>query len=160
MVVIWLEYYYNLYGKEGSGLNRTEFINILRRCLTNQLSPEEVNEHVAYYEEYIDMQIKKGMSEEEVLGRLGDPRLLAKSILTANGANGSSDVTKAQKESSAGNAKVVRIPMWLVAIVAILLLGIVLVCIMAVTVFALKIAIPVLLIFLLVRIIVRTIKKR
>lgn len=37
--------------------------------------------HVRYYEDYIQSQVQKGRSEEEVLRQLGDPRLIARTLL-------------------------------------------------------------------------------
>ena len=37
-----------------------------------------------YYQNYIETKISGGYSEEEVLSQLGDPRLIAKSIISAN----------------------------------------------------------------------------
>jgi len=39
---------------------------------------------VRYYEEYIDLQIRQGKSEQDVLQQLGDPRLLAKTVITTS----------------------------------------------------------------------------
>ncbi len=65
-------------------MNRTEFIEKLQRALAGGLNSRQVTENVRYYQEYIDMEIRKGQSEAEVLAGLGDPRLLAKSIIEAN----------------------------------------------------------------------------
>ena len=71
-------------------MDRREFIDKLQRALAGGLSSSQVAENVRYYEEYIDSEIRKGKSEAEVLGTLGDPRLLAKSIIEANKQAGAS----------------------------------------------------------------------
>lgn len=65
-------------------MNRYEFIEKLRRALTGQATQSVINDNVRYYEEYLDIEISKGRNEEEVLRSLGDPRLLAKTIIEAN----------------------------------------------------------------------------
>lgn len=65
-------------------MNRIEFMEKLQRALAGGLNSRQVSENVRYYQEYIDMEIRKGRSEAEVLSSLGDPRLLAKSIIEAN----------------------------------------------------------------------------
>ena len=65
-------------------MDRTEFTDKLQHALAGGLGSSKVAENVRYYREYIDMEIRKGRSEEEVLESLGDPRLLAKSIIEAN----------------------------------------------------------------------------
>ncbi len=65
-------------------MNRYEFIQSLRAALTGKVPGTTVEDNVRYYEEYIDIQLRQGKSEEEILGALGDPRLLAKTIIEAN----------------------------------------------------------------------------
>ena len=67
-------------------MDKLEFSDLLRRSLSGRLDAAAVDEHVQYYNDYIDIRIKKGSSEEEVLAQLGDPRLIAKSILNASNA--------------------------------------------------------------------------
>ncbi len=66
-------------------MNKYEFITNLQRHLTGKVSSEKLQELTAYYNDYIDSQIRKGRTEEEVLRELGDPRLLAKSIVETEG---------------------------------------------------------------------------
>lgn len=74
-------------------MNRIEFIEKLQRALAGGLNSRQVTENVRYYQEYIDMEIRKGRRETEVLASLGDPRLLAKSIIEANKRAGRSEGT-------------------------------------------------------------------
>lgn len=68
-------------------MNKYDFITGLQRNLTGKVSTEKLQELTRYYNQYIDEQIRKGKSEEEVLQSLGDPRLLAKSIISAEGSS-------------------------------------------------------------------------
>lgn len=61
-------------------MNKTEFIEGLRRSLSSINDYTFVNDTIAYYENYIETQIRKGMTEDAVMQQLGDPRLIAKSI--------------------------------------------------------------------------------
>lgn len=65
-------------------MNRVEFIEKLQRALAGGLGSSLVTDNVRYYQEYIDEEMRRGKSEAEVLNALGDPRLLAKSIIEAN----------------------------------------------------------------------------
>ena len=65
----------------------------LQRALAGGLNSSQVTENVRYYQEYIDTEIRKGRSESEILTALGDPRLLAKSIIEANKRAGKSGGT-------------------------------------------------------------------
>lgn len=65
-------------------MNRYEFISTLRTALTGKVPGTTVEDNVQYYEEYIEIQLRQGKDEEAVLEALGDPRLLAKTIIEAN----------------------------------------------------------------------------
>lgn len=65
-------------------MNRYEFINALRAALNGKVPATTVEDNVQYYEEYIEVQLRQGRGEAEVLAALGDPRLLARTIIEAN----------------------------------------------------------------------------
>ena len=65
-------------------MTRSEFMDSLHRALAGSLTSSTVNENMRYYEEYFDTQIRSGQSEEEIIAGLGDPRLLAKTIIQAS----------------------------------------------------------------------------
>ena len=64
-------------------MTKQDFLNELQRTLTNKMSATAVAEHVNFYREYIEVEVRKGKTQEEVVEELGSPRLIAKSILTA-----------------------------------------------------------------------------
>lgn len=74
-------------------MNKTEFIEILRNTLTGEVDGSVVSENVQYYTQYIQSQMNQGRSEQEIMDELGDPRLIARTIIdtSAGGAyhNGS-----------------------------------------------------------------------
>ncbi|MCM1182931.1 MAG: DUF1700 domain-containing protein [Roseburia sp.] len=61
-------------------MNREEFLRQLEASLTGRVSEQVVQENISYYGNYIEEQVRGGKSEAEVLGSLGDPRLIAKTI--------------------------------------------------------------------------------
>ena len=158
-------------------MNRMEFIERLQRALAGGLNSRQVRENVRYYQEYIDTEIRKGRSESEVLTSLGDPRLLAKSIIEANkragysqGSNlhydedvvdsGSDEQTytydagenrDVYEEDMTGEARVFRMPGWLLLLIVtvgvLLIIGVAFSLISAMA----PILIPVLLIMLIIR---------
>lgn len=65
-------------------MDRREFMEKLQRALAGGLNSSMVADNMRFYQEYIDSEIRKGRTEAEVLESLGDPRLLAKSIIEAN----------------------------------------------------------------------------
>lgn len=62
-------------------MSKYEFLGQLKTYLSGQLPETAVENHVAYYKNYIENEIRGGRSEEEVLSELGDPRLLGRTIL-------------------------------------------------------------------------------
>ena len=65
-------------------MQKHEFIENLKNALLGNVPPQVVNDNLKYYEEYIASEIQKGREESEVLDELGDPRILAKTIIDAS----------------------------------------------------------------------------
>lgn len=66
-------------------MNKTEFLEALKGKLQEELSDVQVNGHIRYYEQYIQQEVQNGISEAEVISSLGDPVLLARTILETSG---------------------------------------------------------------------------
>ena len=66
-------------------MSKQEFIRQLRMYISSANDAAFINDTVAYYEDYIEKEIRHGKTEEQVLKELGDPRLIAKSILASYG---------------------------------------------------------------------------
>ena len=62
-------------------MTKQEFTDALRSRLSEELDAAEVNSQVRYYEGYLDGEIARGKTEEEAVGVLGDPFLIAKTII-------------------------------------------------------------------------------
>ncbi len=106
-------------------MNKTEYVQIIEKALSGNVSPQELNDTVSYYRDYIDMEIRKGRSEQEVLEGLGNPRLLVKSIIAAKGQRVESDEAERVQEKSEQSAGV-RIPLFVIIIGVVVLLGLLL----------------------------------
>lgn len=65
-------------------MNKKEFLDELRKSLTNKVSIEKVNETVSYYEDYITSKERDGQTQEEVIEQLGAPQLIATSVIDAS----------------------------------------------------------------------------
>ena len=111
-------------------MDKREFIDRLQRALAGGLNSSQVAENVRYYEEYIDSEIRKGKSEADVMDQLGDPRLLAKSIIEANKRAGASygsnreydeevseDIGGDSQERNSAENRVVMLPGWLILLI-------------------------------------------
>lgn len=62
-------------------MTKQEFLRELRIALQGEVSQRAVDEHIRYYENYIIEESRKGKSEEEVIAQLGNPRLIAKTLI-------------------------------------------------------------------------------
>ncbi|MCI8294022.1 MAG: DUF1700 domain-containing protein [Hespellia sp.] len=72
-------------------MDKTEFLQKLKNALENDLDAREVQENLQYYEQYIADEVRKGVSEREVLNTLGDPWVIARNIIDAPGSGNASD---------------------------------------------------------------------
>lgn len=68
-------------------MTRIEFLQQLRQALENDLKGSVVQENVDYYSQYIGDEINKGRGEAEVLEMLGDPWILARTVIDAQDGN-------------------------------------------------------------------------
>ena len=121
-------------------MDKREFMEKLQRALAGGLNSIQVADNMRYYQDYIETEIRKGRSESDVLTQLGDPRLLAKSIIEANKRGGESygsnrEYDEEVADNSASGKKVrsfnyaLRLPFWLamliVTVMVIIVIGIV-----------------------------------
>lgn len=144
-------------------MTRNEFMESLQRSLAGRLSSSSVNENMRYYHEYFDTQIRMGHSEEEVTASLGDPRLLAKTIIEAGKYEGrgpgsmqpeydevyEDDSRYSGKETD--KVKGVRIPGWLMAVLVLLAVVLVIGVVGSILTALLPVIIPVFCIVLIVK---------
>ena len=66
-------------------MTRQEFLDGLTASLSVSGSDKLIEENRVFYNEYIDTEVAKGRTEGEVIAELGEPRLIANSILQAEG---------------------------------------------------------------------------
>lgn len=104
-------------------MTKQEFLDGLRRSLAAGLETEEINEHIRYYSDYIDSQIRMGISEEEVMCSLGEPRLIAKTLLGMESVETVTEEYVEEEENTDAkyryfnfNGKTFKIPAWLFTI--------------------------------------------
>ncbi len=60
-------------------MNKKEFLDVLRQTLAGEVSSSTIDQNLQYYNQYIS---SRGIeNEEKVIEELGDPRLIAKTII-------------------------------------------------------------------------------
>lgn len=65
-------------------MTKYEFLQKLQRELSGKISVSAVQDQIDYYSQYIDGEVASGRSEQEVVSELGDPWIIAKTILGAS----------------------------------------------------------------------------
>lgn len=64
-------------------MTKAEFLERLRRALNGNMSAAAVEDNIQFYDSYFSGQIAQGRSEADVLNELGDPRILARTLIDA-----------------------------------------------------------------------------
>ena len=80
-------------------MTRQDFLQELRFALQGQSSQEAVNDNIRYYDNYIMEEVQKGNSEEAVVERLGNPRLIAKTLIDTKKQFGRTEESEYYSES-------------------------------------------------------------
>lgn len=61
-------------------MTKQDFLIQLQRELNGNIGSQNAASFVEYYQEYIEIELRKGHSIEEIMEDLGSPRLIARSI--------------------------------------------------------------------------------
>lgn len=135
-------------------MKKQEFLVELQKALSSRVSVSSMQENVRYYDDYISMQMRKGRTEEEIIEEIGDPRLIAKSIITAEMDAAQTETEEKSKKHKKGNFMQdgrIQLPLWLICILVALGVFLAVYLIGAVLMWALPILLPMLLIIALIR---------
>lgn len=140
-------------------MNRETFLNEFRLALTGEVPLIVIDENVKYYEDYILTETRKGNREEDVIAALGDPRLLAKTVIEVNRQNKDEFSEKSKTDESHNTeekSKYHSLPGW--AVLILIILAAVVICSIVGSVLA--VLFPVLIPIICVLLLIRLIKKR
>lgn len=130
-------------------MTKQEFMEKLRLALTGKVSADVVTENLQYYEDYINTEIRKGKSEEEVLTALGDPRLIARTIITAStqaDAAGAGEYREYGRSAQPQGNERRRLPIWLWLIFGMLIVVLIFSAVVSLLSFLWPILVPVIII--------------
>lgn len=118
-------------------MKREEFLISFQEALMGAAPETVIQEHVRYYQNYIEAQMREGRMEEDILQELGNPRLLAKTIIESSKfANGdesyASDnsgwsfqgnrANQNAQEQRSGARKLTKLQGWLVLLAGVVIL--------------------------------------
>ena len=66
-------------------MSKGEFLKQLKTYLQGKISPDQVEDYIRYYDQYIDEQKAAGQTESQAVDGLGDPMMIGKNIVDAAG---------------------------------------------------------------------------
>ena len=122
-------------------MNTGEFLSRLEDALRGKVANQVIEANLQYYRDYITGEIRKGRTEEQVMDDLGDPRLIARTIIETQGGSGAgagsgsssafgySYSQQAERSSYRSETKVRRIQPWKVYLILILIIVVIFVII-------------------------------
>ncbi|WP_313072494.1 DUF1700 domain-containing protein [Lacrimispora sp.] len=84
-------------------MSKQEFLQRLRDTLTGEVPGNVIEDNIRFYDEYISTEVRNGSTEDEVITSIGDPRLIAKTIMEAS--ENASASGKTYYESYSGSAR-------------------------------------------------------
>ena len=129
-------------------MTKQEFLEKLRLALNGKVPGNIVTENLQYYEDYINTEVRKGRSEEEVLASLGDPRLIARTITAASGSMENTGASEYREYSSgrSQDGRKGRLPVWGWLILGILIVVLIFSAVISLISFLWPILLPVIII--------------
>lgn len=148
-------------------MNRLEFLDRLKEALEQELSPQAVQENVAYYNQYISDQISSGKHESEVIDMLGDPWIIARTIIDAGPGQGQEEYVYEtpqsgyeRKESAGSSMRVFALDTWWKKLLLILCVAGVIMLVFAVITGIVSLIAPILIPVLIIAILLRLLRGR
>lgn len=136
-------------------MDRQEFLNTLRQALAGEVSTEIVNENMDYYNEYIVTEVRKGRTESDVMQSLGDPRLIAKTIIDTQGGEANASYVYEEPETEEiyeeSSRRMFRLPGWAMLILIVVAACVVVGTVSSVVITFLPVILPVIAVVYLVR---------
>jgi Flp pilus assembly protein TadB len=62
-------------------MTKQEFLDILKRSLEGEINPIEVRSNIEFYDNFIESELRSGKRIDDIMNQLGDPRLIARTII-------------------------------------------------------------------------------
>ena len=148
-------------------MNRSEFLQQLRAALENDLSGSVVQENIDYYNNYISEEVRMGRTESIIIEELGDPWMLARTVIESLGGNSQGYVyeeeagyNSGKRSNKQGTMHAVGVDTWWKKVLAVLIIVLVLVAVGSIVMGVISLAAPVLLPVLAVVIVFRILSRK
>lgn len=144
-------------------MSKEEFLRDLRSVLAGEVPDAVIRDNVSYYDSYLSQEMAKGRTVDEITAEIGDPRIVAKTIIDSceaaqdtagDGGNDSGYRSYGEQQSPHPGLHYIDLSKWywkLLLIVVAVTVGTLLLSIVGgIVSLALKLAGPLLMVFLLV----------
>lgn len=153
-------------------MTKIEFLKQLEKELQGNISSSAVKENIDYYESYISDEMNGGRTEEEILRDLGDPWVLAQTVIDMNsesaneavyeekGKTYSSNDSRERQYQTEGKVHVFGLDTWWKKLLLVLFIVMIVVVIVTVATGIIRLLAPIALPVLVVVLIVRLINRR
>lgn len=139
-------------------MSKEEFLLGLEQALSGNVQPSVIQENLRYYNDYISSQVQTGHTQAEVLEELGDPRLIARTIIdTTPGAGdgvfeevpedryaGAGQSSSAYNRKAGGNVHYYDLSKWYWKVLAMVMVFVVIMVVITVITGLLSLVIPIL----------------
>lgn len=80
-------------------MRKAEFLAELQEALQGEVPAAVIRENLDYYNQYISQEAAAGRSEEEIIGEIGSPRLIARTIIDSSEAAGNRNEAETSSKS-------------------------------------------------------------
>ena len=146
-------------------MDKFEFLEKLKEALVQDLNPQAVQENLNYYSQYISDEAQGGMSEQQVVDSLGDPWMIARTIIDTQSTQGQSEYvyesprpSQEQRKTTGGSLRVFGLDTWWKKLLVILCIVGVICVIFAIVSGIVSLVAPILIPVLVILIVMRLIK--
>ena len=143
-------------------MTKVEFLEHLRKELTGNISQRAVQDNIDYYDRYIIDEVKSGKSEKEVLQMLGDPWVIAQTIIEASDSTGTDDIYEESTGSYSYGAysqdRKKEKSSWWKTLLLVLFIIMIIMCVLAIITGVIRLVAPILFPVAVVMLIIRFIK--
>lgn len=140
-------------------MRKAAFLEQLRKELTGNISQQAVQDNIDYYDRYIKEEVRSGKSEEEILQMLGDPWVIAQTIIETADNIGEEDMYEETSgrysyNENTGNKKKRKNPWWK-TLLLVLFVIMILMCVLAIVTGLIRLLLPIMLPVAVVMLIIR-----
>lgn len=141
-----------------------KFLSSLREALEGNMSEQAIKDNIQYYRTYIEDEVKKGRTEKEVIDELGEPWIIAKTLIESPGGEqtyeGTAEENVSQYEEQGRKVHIFGLDTWWKKVLLILIVLGIGFLIGTIMVGVVRIVLPILIPFLAIMFLVKFFRKK